>query len=44
MMVLIVVAAVLAGGCTTAPHQMPIANTSADQKVKAGTVVMLDGE
>jgi hypothetical protein len=43
MMVFIVVAAVLAGGCTTAPHQMPIANTSADQKVKAGTVVMLDG-
>ena len=41
-MVLIVVAAALAGGCTTG-HQMPIGNTSDDQKVKAGPVVMLDG-
>ena len=49
---LIAVAAVLAAGCTTpttnsqnvaALHQLPIASAGADQKVKVGTVVALDG-
>ena len=42
-----VVAAVLAAGCTTSTlqnkSQLPIANAGADQKVKAGSVVTLDG-
>ena len=54
LMVLIVVAAVLAAGCATSTsqnntannnsaQQLPIANAGADQKVKAGSVVSLNG-
>ena len=54
LMVLIVVAAVLAAGCATSTsqnntannnsaQQLPIANAGADQKVKAGSAVSLNG-
>jgi PKD domain len=48
-MVLIIVAAVLAAGCATSPSQnntasqLPIANAGAGQKVKAGSVITLNG-
>jgi K319L-like, PKD domain len=49
MIVIIVAVAVLIAGCTAIPsqnntaQQLPIANAGADQKVKAGSVVPLNG-